>query len=92
MTYWLGVLDKPDMRWRIKFNADGTGEHRAIIKTGSPAQAVPFKWRLDGWRLRIEYAADAAFKSFEVEAPSAQEWHYPMQPLGDHLVLRRGKP
>jgi hypothetical protein len=91
LTYWLGVLNKTDMRWRIKFNADGSGEHVAVVKTGSPAQGIPFKWKLDGWVLHITYAEGAPFKSFTIEVPSAQEWHYPMQPLGDHLVLRRVK-
>lgn len=91
LTYWLGVLDKPDMRWRIRFNADGSGEHIAVVKTGSPAQPIPFKWKLDGWVLRMDYAEGGPFKSFTVEAPSAREWHYPMQPLGDHLVLVRVK-
>jgi hypothetical protein len=91
LTYWLDVLDKPDMRWRIKFKADGAGEHWAVVKTGSPAENIPFQWKLDGWVLRLTYAEGAPFKSFAVEAPSAQEWHYPMQPLGDHLVLRRTK-
>lgn len=91
LSYWLNLLDKPDMRWRLKFNSDGTGEHWAIVKTGSPAQNVPFHWRLDGWRLHIDYAAGSAFKSFDVEMPSAKEMHYPMEPLGDHLVLKPGK-
>jgi len=91
LTYWLDLLDKPDMRWRLKFNADGTGEHWAVVKTGSPAQNTPFKWRLDGWRLHIDYAAGGPFKSFDIEMPSAKELHYPMQPLGDHLVLKPGK-
>jgi hypothetical protein len=87
LTYWLGVLDKPDMRWRIRFNADGSGKHFAVVKTGSAAEGVPFIWKLDGWVLHMDYAEGAPFKSFTVEAPSAKEWHYPMQPLGDHLVL-----
>lgn len=87
LTYWLDVLDKPDMRWKIKFNADGTGEHWAVVKTGNAPQNTPFQWRLDGWRLHVDYAPDAPFKSFQVEVPSAKEWHYPMQPLGDHVVL-----
>ena len=91
LTYWLGVLDKPDMRWRFKFKADGTGEHWAVVKTGAAAQNIPFNWKLDGWVLHINYADGAPFKSFALETPSAQEWHYPMQPLGDHLVLRRVK-
>jgi hypothetical protein len=91
LTYWLGVLNKPDMRWRIKFKADGSGEHLAVVKTGSPAEPVQFKWRLDGWALHVDYAEGVPFKSFVVETPSAQEWHYPMQPLGDHLVLVRAR-
>lgn len=91
LTYWLDLLDKPDMRWRLHFNADGTGEHWAVVKTGSPTQSTPFKWRLDGWRLYIDYGAGSPFKSFDIEAPSAKELHYPMQPLGDHLVLKPGK-
>ena len=91
LTYWLNLLDKPDMRWRLKFNADGTGEHWAVVKTGSAAENTPFNWRLDGWRLHLDYAANSAFKSFDIEMPSAKELHYPMQPLGDHLVLKPGK-
>lgn len=91
LTYWLRLLDKPDMRWRLKFNADGTGEHWAVVKTGGAPQNTPFTWRLDGWRLHLDYAAEIPFKSFEIEMPSARELHYPMQPLGDHLVLRPGK-
>jgi len=91
LTYWLDLLDKPDMRWRLKFNADGTGEHWAVVKTGSPGQNTPFNWRLDGWRLHVDYAEGAPFKSFDVEMPSAKAMHYPMQPLGDHLVLHPGK-
>lgn len=91
LTYWLDLLDKPDMRWRLKFNADGSGEHWAVVKTGSAPQNTPFKWQLDGWRLHLDYAAGAPFKSFDVEMPSEKALHYPMQPLGDHLVLRRGK-
>ena len=91
LTYWLRLLDKPDMRWRLKFNADGTGEHWAVVKAGSAPQNTPFTWRLDGWRLHLDYAAEIPFKSFEIETPSDKELHYPMQPLGDHLVLRRGK-
>ncbi len=89
LGYWQNILDKPDMRWRLQFNADGTGEHWAVVKTGAAPANTPFKWQLDGWRLRLEYAADAPFKSFEVEMPSDQALHYPMQPIGDHLVLRR---
>ena len=91
LTYWLDLLDKPDMRWRLMFKAGGTGEHWGVVKTGSASQNTPFTWRLDGWRLHLDYAADAPFKSFDVEMPSAKELHYPMQPLGDHLVLRPGK-
>ena len=91
LTYWLRLLDQPDMRWRLKFNADGTGEHWAIVKAGGVPQNTPFTWRLDGWRLHVDYAAEIPFKSFDVEMPSAKVLHYPMQPLGDHLVLRPGK-
>ena len=91
LTYWLRLLDKPDMRWRLKFNADGTGEHWAVVKAGGKPQNTPFQWRLDGWRLHVDYAAEIPFKSFEIEMPSDKELHYPMQPLGDHVVLRPGK-
>jgi len=87
--YWADLLDKPDMRWRLIFKGDGTGEHWAIIETGKPPQATPFSWKLEGWLLRVTYPDGAKFKSFEVESPSAIELSYPMQPLGDHLVLRR---
>lgn len=87
--YWANVLSKPDMQWRLTFRPDGTGEHFAIVETGKEPQSTPFKWKLDGWRLSVEYPAGAKFKSFEVEAPSAVELNYPMQPLGDYLVLRR---
>lgn len=87
--YWADLLDKPDMRWRLRFNASGTGEHLAIVLTGSQPESTPFTWKLDGWRLRVEYPEGARFRTFEVEAPSAVELHYPMQPLGDYLVLRR---
>jgi len=87
--YWAGVLSHPDMQWRLRFNADGTGEHLAVVQTGSEPQTTPFKWRLEGWLLRVDYPEGAKFKSFEVEAPSAVELNYPMQPLGDHIVLRR---
>ena len=91
LTYWLNLLDKPDLRWRLKFNADGTGEHWAVVKAGGTPQNTPFTWKLDGWLLRVNYAAEIPFKSFEVEMPSDKVLHYPMQPLGDHLVLRPGK-
>ena len=91
LTYWLDLLGKPDMRWRLKFNADGTGEHWAVVKTGSAPQNTPFTWRFDGWRLHVNYAPEAPFKTFDIEMPSDKEWHYPMQPLGDHLVLRPWK-
>lgn len=87
--YWADLLHKPDMRWRLVFKADGTGEHLAIVETGRPPQASPFSWKLDGWLLTVTYSEGARFKSFEVEAPSAVELNYPMQPLGDHLVMRR---
>jgi hypothetical protein len=87
--YWADVLSKPDMRWQLTFRGDGTGENLAVVQTGQPPAATPFTWKLDGWRLHVEYPADSKFKSFEVEAPSAVELNYPMQPLGDHLVLRR---
>jgi hypothetical protein len=87
--YWENLLEKPDMRWQITFKPDGTGEHRAIVETGSAPVAVPFGWRLEGWRLHVDYPAGAKFQSFAVEAPSAEELHYPMEPLGDYLVLRR---
>jgi hypothetical protein len=48
-------------------------------------------WKLEGWRLSLVYPAGAKFKSFEVEAPSAVELHYPMQPMGEYLVLRRAR-
>ena len=89
--YWSGLLDKKDMQWRITFNADGTGQHRAIVKTGGAPQNTPFNWRLDGWRLRMDYPAESAFRSFDVEMPAATEWNYPMRPLGDHFVMRREK-
>lgn len=89
LTYWLDILRRPDMKWRLTFRADGTGEHWAIVKTGSPPQGTPFTWRLDGWSLHLEYPADAKFRSFDIATPSAVELHYPMAPLGDHLVLRR---
>src|SRR5690349_4775796 len=88
-NYWADLLHKPDMRWRLTFKADGTGEHLAVIETGHPPQPTPFTWKLDGWLLRVTYPDNIKFKSFEVEAPSAIELSYPMQPLGDHLVLRR---
>jgi hypothetical protein len=87
--YWAKILSEPEMQWRLVFKADGTGEHLAVVQTGSAPQATPFTWKLEGWRLSVNYPADARFKSFEVEAPSAVELNYPMQPLGDHLVLRR---
>jgi hypothetical protein len=87
--YWADLLSKPDMRWRIVFKAGGTGEHFAIVETGTPPQATPFTWKLDGWLLTVTYPDGARFKSFETEAPSAVELSYPMQPLGDHLVMRR---
>ena len=87
--YWADLLHKPDMRWRLVFKADGTGEHLAIVETGKHPQSTPFRWKLDGWLLSVAYPEGARFKSFEVEAPSAIELNYPMQPLGDHLVMRR---
>ena len=87
--YWSDLLSKPDMQWRIRFNPDGSGEHVAIVTTGATAAATPFHWKLDGWRLRVDYPDGAKFRSFEIETPSAMELNYPMQPLGDHLVLRR---
>lgn len=89
--YWTDLLSQPDMQWRLRFKADGTGEHVAIVQTGSTPQPTPFTWRLDGWRLHVEYPAGTKFSSFEIEAPSAVELNYPMQPLGDHLVLRRAR-
>lgn len=87
--YWAKVLSEPEMQWRLTFKADGTGEHLAVVETGQAPQPTPFTWKLDGWRLGVSYPAEARFKSFEIEAPSAVELNYPMQPLGDHLVLRR---
>jgi hypothetical protein len=87
--YWSRLLDKPDMEWRLTFNPDGTGVHRAIVRTGGAPQNTLFSWRLDGWRLRLDYPAGSDFRSFDVEMPSAMEWNYPMQPLGDHFVMRR---
>jgi hypothetical protein len=87
--YWAKLLSEPEMQWKLIFKADGTGEHFAVVETGKSPQVTPFTWKLDGWRLGVNYPADARFKSFEVEAPSAVELNYPMQPLGDHLVLRR---
>jgi hypothetical protein len=89
--YWASVLSKPDMQWCLRFNADGTGEHLAVVQTGSEPRPTTFKWRLEGWRLRVDYPDGSKFKSFEVEVPSAVELNYPMQPLGDHLVLRRDR-
>ena len=87
--YWAKLLSEPEMQWRLTFQPDGTGEHLGVVQTGQAPQVTPFTWKLDGWRLSVNYPADAKFKSFEVEAPSAVELNYPMQPLGDHLVLRR---
>jgi len=87
--YWTGVLDKPDMHWRLRFNPDGTGQHIAVVQTGHEPEATDFKWQLDGYLLRVDYPEGAQFKSFEVEAHSAVELHYPMQPLGEYLVLHR---
>jgi len=87
--YWANLLSEPEMEWKLTFKADGTGGHFAVVETGKPPQVTPFTWKLDGWRLAVNYPAGARFKSFEVEAPSAVELNYPMQPLGDHLVLRR---
>lgn len=87
--YWGRLLDKPDMQWHLTFHPDGTGGHRAIVKTGGKPQNTPFNWSLDGWRLKINYPAGSTFRSFDVEMPSATEWNYPMQPLGDHFVMRR---
>jgi len=87
--YWAKVLSEPEMQWRLTFKADGTGEHFGVVETGREPQATPFTWQLGGWRLSVNYPTNARFKSFEVEAPSAIELNYPMQPLGDHLVLRR---
>ena len=88
-SYWSGVLDKPDMQWRLRFNPDGTGAHIAVVQTGQEPAATEFKWQLDGYLLRLTYPEGARFKSFEAEAQSAVELHYPMQPLGEYLVLRR---
>jgi hypothetical protein len=87
--YWLDLLSKPDMKWRLVFQAGGTGEHWAVVSTGQPAEKTPFAWRLDGWILHLDYAADSRFKSFETTMESAMELHYPMAPLGDFIVLRR---
>jgi hypothetical protein len=86
--YWLDLLRQPDMQWELTFHADGTGEHRAIVQTGQAPVDTLFQWKLDGWRLHVEYPTNAHFRSFDVEMPSAEELQYPMQPLGDHLVLR----
>jgi hypothetical protein len=86
--YWQDVLQKPDMKWRLVFQPNGTGEHWAVVKTGSAPEKNAFTWRLDGWRLKIDYPDAGRFRSFEVTMNSAGELHYPMAPLGDHLVLR----
>jgi len=89
--YWTDLLGKPDMQWKLRFNADGSGEHIAIVQTGNNPVSTPFTWKLDGWRLSVSYPEGAHFKSFDVEAPSAVELNYPMQPLGDYLVLHRSR-
>jgi hypothetical protein len=90
--FWLATLAKPDMQWRLVFKPDGTGEHWAVVQTGSGPVNTPFTWHLDGWRLHVEYPSTAKFHSFEREMSSADELDYPMEPLGDHLVLRRKTP
>lgn len=76
-SFWRSALKQPDMRWQLVFKADGTGEHRAVLAKGA-AQAVPFRWQLNGWLLKVAYAEGAPFKTFEVEMRSAQEIRYPM--------------
>lgn len=90
-SYWLDLLQQPDMKWRLKFLPDGTGEQWAIVTTGQAPDKTAFTWRLDGWRLHLDYAGSTRFRNFEVTMTSAVELHYPMAPLGDHLVLRPGK-
>ena len=86
--YWLNLLHQPDMKWRLVFQPGGTGEHWAVATTGQPLGMTPFKWRLDGWRLCLDYAGSPRFRDFNVAMTSAVEMPYPMVPLGDHLVLR----
>lgn len=90
--FWLATLAKQDMQWRLIFKPDGTGKHWAVIQSGSGMVDTPFTWRLEGWRLHVEYPPTAKFHSFEREMSSADELDYPMEPLGDHLVLRRKTP
>lgn len=90
-SFWRSALKQSDMRWRLAFKPDGTGEHWAVITKGAAAQAVPFKWQLNGWLLKVAYAEGAPFKTFEVEMRSAQEIRYPMQPLGDFVILNKSK-
>ena len=87
-SYWRSALRSPDMRWQVVFKADGTGEHWAVTTAGKKPQAVPFQWRLNGWVLQVDYPAGAPFKSFEAEMRSAEEIRYPMQPLGDFVILQ----
>jgi hypothetical protein len=88
-NYWIELLGKPDLQWRLDFKANGTGEHLAVIKSGGRPESVPFTWKMDGWRLSVEYPTNSPFHSFEVETTSANELQYPMKPIADHLILRR---
>jgi hypothetical protein len=88
-SYWRSALRSRDMRWDISFRPDGTGTHRAVTRTGGPAEDVPFRWRLEGWVLHLDYAPDGPFKSFTTEMRSAEELRYPLPPLGDHVILQR---
>lgn len=90
-SFWRSALKQRDMRWRIVFKPDGTGEHWAVTASSAAPQAVPFQWRLNGWILQVDYLAGAPFKSFEAEMRSAQEIRYPMQPLGDFVILNKTK-
>lgn len=90
-AFWRSALKEPDMRWRLVFHADGTGTHWAVTTPGQPVQPVPFQWRLNGWQLQVDYQAGAPFKSFTTEMRSAVEIRYPMQPLGDYVILQRAK-
>jgi hypothetical protein len=87
--YWTDLLEQPDMRWRLTFRTNGTGEHLAVVKAGEAPKPTPFKWRMEGWRVYIDYPPDSQFHSFDVEMHTSTDLNYPMKPIGDHLVLHR---
>lgn len=78
------------MGWQLRFNPDHSGEHVSRASTNAPTVS-PFEWQVLDRTLRLDYVREKRFRYFTCRIVSSNELHYPMQPLGGYLVLRRSR-